>query len=923
MKRKMTLFLSAVMAASCLPMTAYAANFKDIDAVPWAKTVVTTAADRGLVSGYEDNTFRAGSNVTYCEAMTMAYKVLQKTGTATYMDASKTYTYMQTLTQIGVPTWCQTAVAYGLENGLVDMKMVVSKFTGGTKTATREDVAIIFGNAMGVLFGKEKDTSAAAAFADYWNISADALEQVSMLKKMGIISGDDYNRFNPKNNINRAEMAVILNHTYELLQEGVSYSGEIVELNKNTGNDGTNYYYIAIKTEEGHKEGFSVTEGELPVYVGNTTQTTSLSQLSEGDDVVFLISGNNLVGIRLMKAITNQGKYDVTGYVNSVKDNVLSLENENTGETQKYQLDSGAACYVEGVKVKRSELKDILAEHYKDYAYAGMMTEVKREKVGGTYQNVTYVDELYITFVQEYTMVGKVEKFNASNITLQLEDGSANKDMTYAAGCKFYIADKEVTFAKAKELADNGTVYAKVTVNAAEQVTAVAMSEDTFTDAKEQEESKSYKLSSISDKKLILKDGSDKITYEFGTKNPLENIQFYKWDNTEKEWDDTDVDGAESYAGGASDDYYVRVTFNRGGKLSEVYISSNRNAWKNDTGSQTERKGTVASVKNGELKFQTSTVAYKMLSQYNKSTSSDDVITGTVHDKGTVAYPLNNTSAVTSSLKIFEKMANDSNLELYAEITANGDNEVLKVEARLKAAEGKLVEFNRDERYIEIKTADGNTFKLVSQRSPKLTDEVEDKFELEDLEGNSSVYIGETVTLGFTSGGEVNQITVGSGAKENDGAMKVKGIATAANNGLKVEGDSTTYRWKSKTSDISISNYSGPAESLSTVKALIEDPDVEVYVEATLEESVKGDYVVDAIKIYVTDAEGTLKKYDDTVRITTESGNTFGFYANAKLDNCNVNGYGQEDLKEKEKGIGSYVILTFDKDGDVCAIEGA
>ena len=31
MKRKLTLFLSAVMAASSLPMTAYAANFKDIN----------------------------------------------------------------------------------------------------------------------------------------------------------------------------------------------------------------------------------------------------------------------------------------------------------------------------------------------------------------------------------------------------------------------------------------------------------------------------------------------------------------------------------------------------------------------------------------------------------------------------------------------------------------------------------------------------------------------------------------------------------------------------------------------------------------------------------------------------------------------------------------------------------------------------
>ena len=73
MKRKLTLFLSAVMAASSLPMTAYAANFKDINDVPWsgASAVINSVADRGLLSGYDDGTFRARNNVTYCEAMQM------------------------------------------------------------------------------------------------------------------------------------------------------------------------------------------------------------------------------------------------------------------------------------------------------------------------------------------------------------------------------------------------------------------------------------------------------------------------------------------------------------------------------------------------------------------------------------------------------------------------------------------------------------------------------------------------------------------------------------------------------------------------------------------------------------------------------------------------------------------------------------
>ncbi|WP_405729961.1 S-layer homology domain-containing protein, partial [Anaerotignum sp.] len=94
MKRKLTLFLSAVMAASSLPMTAYAANFKDINDVPWASTVINNVADKGLLSGYEDGTFRGKNNVTYCEAMQMVYTTLTKSGAAAPMDAVTVYGYM-------------------------------------------------------------------------------------------------------------------------------------------------------------------------------------------------------------------------------------------------------------------------------------------------------------------------------------------------------------------------------------------------------------------------------------------------------------------------------------------------------------------------------------------------------------------------------------------------------------------------------------------------------------------------------------------------------------------------------------------------------------------------------------------------------------------------------------------------------------
>ena len=409
MKRKLTLFLSAVMAASSLPMTAYAANFKDINDVPWsgASAVINSVADRGLLSGYDDGTFRARNNVTYCEAMQMVYTTLTKTGNASF-DAVSVYSYMSVLDTYKVPKWAQMAVAYGLSEGILDMQMVVTKFAGGTKAATRDDVATIFGNALGKVYGKEKDTSAAATFADYWTIPVTAVEQVNMLKKLGIVSGDEYNRFNPKKNINRAEMAVMLNKTYDVLAEGVSYSGEIVELEVNEATNGKAYYYLQLETEAGRKEDFNADENTV-VYVGNTNDKSSMASLTEGDDVAVYITVDNITCIRLMKATNKQAQYDITGYLNSVKDGKISLENENTGETDRFDLESGTDYYVDGKKVLRKDLEDIVKERYNEFAYVGLNVYTKREKVdvgGGQkeYESVTYVDEVYITFVKEYTV---------------------------------------------------------------------------------------------------------------------------------------------------------------------------------------------------------------------------------------------------------------------------------------------------------------------------------------------------------------------------------------------------------------------------------------------------------------------------------------------------------------------------------------
>ena len=73
LKTIVALFTAALVAISSLPV--YAANFADINNVPWegAKTYINSVADKGIMVGDYNNAgqkvFRPRDGVTYCETM--------------------------------------------------------------------------------------------------------------------------------------------------------------------------------------------------------------------------------------------------------------------------------------------------------------------------------------------------------------------------------------------------------------------------------------------------------------------------------------------------------------------------------------------------------------------------------------------------------------------------------------------------------------------------------------------------------------------------------------------------------------------------------------------------------------------------------------------------------------------------------------
>lgn len=876
MKRKMAMALAAVLVAGSLPVTASAATFTDINEVSWASSTIQAVSDKGLINGYEDGTFRAKNNVTYSEAMVMIYNLMDKTGN---LKASATNTlpiYQSVLNTYKIPTWSQSTVAYGLSAQIL-MAADLPKFTtnGVSNPATRQDVAVMFGRALSEKYDIYAGTG--VNYNDIWRISDEAMPYVDLLTRLGIVTGDDNGNFNPTANITRAEMAVMMNKTYDLLTNELSNTGEITEIVNHDGD----YYDVDVKMDNGERNRLTLSDDNISVYNKDGSRELPISSLSKGDKVSLVFDGLVITKIYLLDEETSaQAKYDVTGYIYSLKDSEVNFESENTGETSKYKLDENCTYYLDGKKVTRKDLQNTIDENSDKYAYAGLMTTTENEKVNGKREDVTYVTAMYVTIMDEYTHTGEVTDFSSSSVSYKMSGSNANKDAKFASGCEFYIGDKKSDVDDLEKLADSGTTYIKITVNKDGKATKIIMAEDKFQDTSTV--NATYRVKGITDDYIRVMEGGESVEYYFGSKS---NVAFYKWNN--KSFEEVDFDEAEEFYDNSTQDVYARIGFRDGKKVSSVYLAKEDEKEKAfGEAEATERKGTVESIKDGKLKFKTSSTEYTLASKYDE----DDLKIG---------------GAPTSSLTVLTRMANCDDVTLYAEIKADSDNKITEIEARLTAAEGKMIEYNGKDtsdsdkkNTLTLETSDGSQFKLKTVSNPK-TDS--DDYDAEDLQ--TTGYRGSSVELEFNNDGEISKIIV-TDSSYNSGTKRVKG--TASLDGSKIKIDGKSYSWDSKTY---ITSSSFTYSTKDMFERMLQDKDIEVYVEATISDSNK----VERINARVESAEGEFVEYDSgSVVIETDSRKwSFNTVSkNTLLKNC-----GLDDEKDFEKKEGKNVTLEFNSDG--------
>lgn len=180
-----------------------ASGFKDVTKTHWADNYIAELSQKGIINGYDDNTFRPSNNVTREEFVKMII-----TGTGLY-DANAECEF----DDVPSSAWSYKYLASAYKNDIVS-GVTDTSFGVGTNI-TRQDVAVI---AARILTRLGKTTTAGeTTLTDIDTVTDYAQESVKILNSMGIINGFDDGSFMPHNALTRAEAAAIISKLIAIL----------------------------------------------------------------------------------------------------------------------------------------------------------------------------------------------------------------------------------------------------------------------------------------------------------------------------------------------------------------------------------------------------------------------------------------------------------------------------------------------------------------------------------------------------------------------------------------------------------------------------------------------------------------------------------------------------------------------------------
>ena len=630
MKKTIIAVLSAAtLALSSVP--AYASVFSDIDTVPWpgAAQYIDEAYELGIITGYIENDQRLckpKNNVTYCEAVQLMY-ALMNSYSGTSVNQSAVSKWQSTMAAENIPSWAYNAVAYALENSILSRNDISIFMASSTvqNNARREDIAVIFGKALSKVYSLASNPT--LTYNDKAQIASTSVPYVELLNRLNIMVGDANNNFNPKVNMNRAELSVLVTKTYHTLKDGngsgttapstpsgtvVQYAGKVTQ--KTSSGSG---YSVSVSVN-GKEETF--TANATTTVTGTDGKSASLSDVSTGDSVVAVCSGGVATTIIIMAE--GDGSEDSaskeSGTINSIDEDKIVVRSGSKNKSYDIQ-DEDIDVSIDG---SNSSLSTLIrrfegGRNYSVDVYLNDDEEVVRieAKEGEGEYDDDAISSVSTSSVKthggdRYYFPDDVEDFDKDDELIRLD----NKYVTYEDFKDAYddLDDDEQMIITDFDLEDEDDDESELTY-------LEVKTSDLDTDSKKSSSADTKGLIKTISKSKVVLDNEDDDEYDFADEDDIDSLEF---DGKDYDVDDDEFEDFVDAVKDADDEVYIELTLDSHDKITEAVAYTCTTAEGNIDSIDTSDRS--IEIDNDDYDY-TSSTTFSIIDGDDKITKDDDI----------------------------------------------------------------------------------------------------------------------------------------------------------------------------------------------------------------------------------------------------------------------------------------------------------
>lgn len=406
----------------------YSGRFTDIgtEDFAWAKPYINEMAARGLISGYEDGTYRPDNDITHLEGLSLFARAMgSNDSTNADMLAMAHEKYDSIINSYGLG-WGRDEIAYLMYKGALKRSDLDTYLKDNLKDEPmlRYEAAIIITKAMGGEAEALSDYGVVLNYDDARDVPSNAIQYVSYASEKGIMEGMGDGTFSPLTYVKRSQMAVMLSRTVEK----TDYSFVYVKISDVDTASRT----VTVTDMSGKSTDYAYSDSTVMRSTGDEVQPKNLPS---NVDAVITLSGRNLVSVDTLYSQpdeTIQGKY--VSYSTSSGRTTIRIIPYGETASQGYECASNLSVTYEGspATIRSFAKDDVITLNLVNGKVRSITAETKTTSVSGAVvERVNVGEQITITISHgkdEYN--GKTYPVS-SDVSVKKNDAPCGLDEIY------------------------------------------------------------------------------------------------------------------------------------------------------------------------------------------------------------------------------------------------------------------------------------------------------------------------------------------------------------------------------------------------------------------------------------------------------------------------------------------------------------